>query len=173
VSDRVLRSGYEPLFIDMRGARWVGPDRYLPAESAARFEEWEFPYATVLGCAAATRYARQVGIEAIARRSPALAHDLRCGLETIPGVRVLDRGPQLSAIVTFAIDAWRPQPFKAALDAHGINSALSFREFAQFDFGDKDVDWCLRLSPHYYNTEEEVAQVVAAVAGLAAGVKAQ
>jgi selenocysteine lyase/cysteine desulfurase len=73
----------------------------------------------------------------------------------------------LSAIVTFAIEAWQPQPFKAALDAHGINSALSFREFAQFDFGDKGVDWCLRLSPHYYNTEEEVAQVVAAVAGLA------
>ncbi|WP_281068337.1 hypothetical protein [Amycolatopsis magusensis] len=32
------------------------------------------------------------------------------------------------------------------------------------DFGDKDVDWCLRLSPHYCNTEDEVASVVAAVA---------
>jgi len=167
VSDRVLRAGYEPLFIDMHGAWWTQPNRYLPAESAARFEEWEFPYATVLGCAAAARYAQQVGIDAIARRSPALAHGLRCGLESIPGVRVLDRGPELSAIVTFAIEAWQPRPFKAALDAHGINSALSFREFAQFDFGDKDVDWCLRLSPHYYNAEEEVAQVVAAVAGLA------
>ncbi|MFC3452464.1 hypothetical protein [Amycolatopsis speibonae] len=53
------------------------------------------------------------------------------------------------------------------MDARRINSALSYREFAQFDFGDKDVDWCLRLSPHYYNTEREVDDVAAAVAELA------
>jgi selenocysteine lyase/cysteine desulfurase len=166
VSDRVLRAGYEPLFIDMRGARWAGPDHYRPVDSAARFEEWEFPYATVLGCAAAARYARQVGMDAIAGRSPALAARLRSRLDVIPGVRVLDRGPQLAAIVTFAVEDRQPQPFKAAMDARGINSALSFREFAQFDFGDKDVDWCLRLSPHYYNTEEEVDQVAAEVMDL-------
>ncbi|MDP9869644.1 MULTISPECIES: aminotransferase class V-fold PLP-dependent enzyme [Streptosporangium] len=167
VSDRVLRAGYEPLFIDMHGSRWVEPGRYQPVESAARFEEWEFPYATVLGCAAAVRYARQVGVDAIARRSPALAARLRDRLAAVPGVRVLDRGPRLGALVTFAIEGWRPEPFKAALDARNINSALSFREFAQYDFGDKDVDWCLRLSPHYYNTEDEVEEVAAAVAELA------
>ncbi|MEU4227304.1 aminotransferase class V-fold PLP-dependent enzyme [Nonomuraea sp. NPDC026600] len=167
VSDRVLKAGYEPLFIDMHGARWTGPDRYQPAESASRFEEWEFPYATVLGCAAAARYARGVGVEAIARRSPALAARLRVLLDAVSGVRVLEHGPELGAIVTFTIEGWRPEPFKAAMDARKINSALSFREFAQFDFGDKDVDWCLRLSPHYYNTDEEVDQVAAAVAELA------
>ncbi len=166
VSDRILRAGYEPLFIDMRGARWTAPDRYQPVESATRFEEWELPYATVLGCAAAARYARGVGIEAISRRTPALAARLRGHLASIPGVRVLDRGPRLGAIVTFAIDGWRPEPFKAAMDARGVNSALSYREFAQFDFGDKEVDWCLRLSPHYYNTEDEVDQVAAAVDAL-------
>ncbi|MFE2290746.1 aminotransferase class V-fold PLP-dependent enzyme [Streptomyces sp. NPDC059452] len=164
VSDRVLRAGYEPLFIDMHGARWTAPGEYRAVDTAARFEEWEFPYATVLGSAAATRYAREVGLEAIAHRTPALAAKLRDRLETIPGVRLLDRGPQLAALVTFAVDGdWQPQPFKEALDARKINSALSFREFAQFDFGDKDVDWCLRLSPHYYNTEEEVEHVAEAV----------
>lgn len=166
VSDRFLRAGYEPLFIDMHGARWTSPEHYEPVKTAARFEEWEAPYATVLGCAAAARYARQVGIEAIAERTPALAARLRCRLETIPGVRVLDRGPQLGALVTFAIDGWQAQPFKDAMDARRINSALSFREFAQYDFGGKDVDWCLRLSPHYYNTEDEIEQVAAAVAEL-------
>lgn len=166
VSDRVLRAGYEPLFIDMYGARWVAPGEYRPVESAARFEDWEFPYSTLLGCAAASRYANRVGVEAIAKRSPALAADLRQRLDAIDGVRTLDRGPQLGALVTFAIEGWEAKPFKSALDAQGINSALSFREFAQFDFGDKDIDWCLRLSPHYYNTEEEVAQVAGAVAEL-------
>ncbi|MGV9883580.1 aminotransferase class V-fold PLP-dependent enzyme [Streptomyces sp. NPDC003006] len=166
VSDRVLRAGYEPLFIDMHGARWTEPGRYEPVRTAARFEEWEVPYATVLGSAAATRYAREVGIEAIERRTPALAARLRERLAPIPGVRVLDRGPLLAALVTFAVADRQPRPFKAAMDARGINSALSFREFAQFDFGDKNVDWCLRLSPHYYNTEEEVDHVADAVAEL-------
>lgn len=164
VSDRVLRQGYEPLFIDMHGARWVEADRYQPADTAARFEDWEFPYAIVLGCAAAARYARQVGVDAMSRRSPALAAQLRTALGALPGVRVLDRGPQLGALVTLAIERWQAQPFKSALDARGINSALSYREYAQFDFGDKNVDWCLRLSPHYYNTEGEVEDVAAAVA---------
>ncbi|MFD6142142.1 aminotransferase class V-fold PLP-dependent enzyme [Promicromonospora sp. NPDC060271] len=167
VSDRVLRAGHEPLFIDMHGARWTAPDAYEPVATAARFEEWEFPYATVLGSAAAVRYARDVGIEAIARRTPALAARLRAGLAPIHGVRVLDRGPDPAALVTFEIAGWQPQAFKAAMDDRGINSALSFREFAQFDFADKDVDWCLRLSPHYYNTEDEVDRVADAVAELA------
>lgn len=171
VSDRVLRAGYEPLFIDMHGARWTEPGGYEPVGTAARFEEWEFPYATVLGSAAATRYARKVGIEAIEQRTPALAARLRDRLEPVPGVRVLDRGPRLAALVTFEVEGWQPQLFKAAMDARGINSALSFREFAQFDFGDKDVDWCLRLSPHYYNTEEEVDHVADAVADLAGRVR--
>ncbi|MEV7549418.1 aminotransferase class V-fold PLP-dependent enzyme [Amycolatopsis sp. NPDC089917] len=167
VSDRFLEAGHEPLFIDMHGARWTAPGEYEPAASAARFEEWEFPYATVLGCAAAARYAREVGLEAISRRTPALAARLREGLGALAGIRVLDRGPKLGALVTFSIKGWEAVPFKEALDARRINSALSHREFAQFDFGDKDVDWCLRLSPHYYNTEREVDDVIAAVAELA------
>lgn len=167
VSDRVLRAGYEPLFIDMHGARWTEPGAYRPVETAARFEEWEFPYATVLGSAAAIRYALRVGLAPVARRTPALAARLRERLADVPGVRLLDRGPAPAALVTFAVEGPQPQPFKAALDERGVNSALSFREFAQFDFGDKDVDWCLRLSPHYYNTEDEVDAVAESVAELA------
>ncbi len=167
ISDRMLRDAYEPLFIDMHGARWIEPDRYQPVDTAARFEEWEFPYSTLLGCAAAARYALQVGLGSISRRSPALAARLRDRLAEIPGIRALDRGPQLAAIVTFDVDGWRPQPFKQAMDARGINSALSFREFALYDFAAKNVDWCLRLSPHYYNTDDEVDAVADAVAEIA------
>lgn len=166
VADRVLRAGYEPLFIDMHGARWTGPDSYRPVHTAARFEDWEFPYATVLGCAEAARYALAVGVDTVASRTPALAARLREKLQQQPGVRVLDRGPQLGALVTFAVQGWQPQEFKAALDARRINSALSFREYAQLDFADKGVDWCLRLSPHYYNTEDEVDLAATAVADI-------
>jgi selenocysteine lyase/cysteine desulfurase len=169
VSDRVLRAGYEPLFIDMYGARWTGPDTYRPVDTAARFEDWEFPYAAVIGSAVAVRYALGVGIDAISHRTPALAARLREQLAAVPGVRLLDRGERPAALVTFTVEGWAPQLFKQALDAQRINSALSFREFAQFDFADKNVTWALRLSPHYYNTEDEVDTVAAAVAELAGG----
>lgn len=48
-----------------------------------------------------------------------------------------------------------------------FNSVVSYREYAQYDFQDKGVDSCVRLSPHYYNTEDEVQQVVAVIAQLA------
>ncbi|MFC5640038.1 aminotransferase class V-fold PLP-dependent enzyme [Kitasatospora cinereorecta] len=171
VSDRLLDAGLEPLFIDMYGARWSAPGHYRPVDTAARFEEWEFPYATVLGCAAAVRYALRVGLEPVARRTPALAARLRGQLADLPGVRTLDGGAAPAALVTFAVHGWQPEPFKAAMAARGINSALSYREFAQFDFADKEVEWCLRLSPHYYNTEDEVDEVAAAVAELVGGAR--
>ena len=166
VSDRVLQAGYEPLFIDMYGADWTAPGVYQPSRTASRFEDWEFPYSTVLGSAAAVRYARGVGIEAISLRTPALAGRLRDELDALPGVQALDRGNQLAALVTIAVEGWQAEEYKTALDARRINSALSFRRLAQFDFGDKDIDWCLRLSPHYYNTDDEIDEVVAAVAEL-------
>jgi len=170
VSDRVLRAGYEPLFIDMYGAHWTGPETYRPVDTAARFEDWEFPYAAVIGSAVAVRYALGVGMDAIAQRTSALATRLRDQLTPLSGVRLLDGGRRPAALVTFEVEGWEPKPFKQALDVRRINSALSFREFARFDFADKDVTWAMRLSPHYYNTEDEVDTVAAAVAELVAGV---
>ena len=167
VSDRILRSGREPQYIDMYGARWTSEDGYQALDTAARFEDWEFPYAALLGCAEAVRYARQVGVEAGGRRARRLAASLRDKLTVLPGVEVLDRGPEPAALVTFSIAGWESRPFKNELDRRRINSALSFREFAQYDFGDKDVQWCLRLSPHYYNTEAEVDLVAGTIAELA------
>src|SRR5262249_42042517 len=152
VSDRALAAGYEPLFIDMRGARWVDFERYAPVETAARFEDWEFSYASVLGAGAAARYALDVGVDAIAERAPALGSRLREGLAQIHGVRVLDRGPELCAIVTFNVAGKPSAGLKDELAARGINSAMSLREYALYDFTEKAVEDCVRLSPHYYNT---------------------
>jgi selenocysteine lyase/cysteine desulfurase len=163
VADRVLESDCEPLFIDVRGATWVEPEAYRHAATAVRFEAWECSCAALIGCAVATRYALGVGIDRIPRRTPALGAQLRQGLQGIEAVRVLDRGRELCAIVTFTIDGRAGEAFKQQLDARGINSSLGSREVALLEFTSKDADWSLRLSPHYYNTEEEVELVVGAV----------
>ena len=103
-SDRALARGDHPLFIDMRGAKWTAPDRYDVDATAKRYEDWEFPYALVLGLRAAAEYATQVGIEEGGARARELAAKLREGISGIPGATVLDRGRDLCAIVTASLD---------------------------------------------------------------------
>ncbi|MDX1555590.1 MAG: aminotransferase class V-fold PLP-dependent enzyme [Xanthomonadales bacterium] len=160
VSDRALDTGLEPLFPDMRGARWVEADVYQPVDSAQRFENWEFAWALVLGTGAAARYALDIGLDAIQQRASGLAAELRDILREA-GLRLLDRGQELGAIVTVEVPGVEPDELIKALDKARINANLSFREYAVMDFDRKGVDWALRLSPHYYNTREELETVQA------------
>ena len=159
VSDRVLESGMEPLFLDMRGARWVEANVYQPVDTAKRFENWEFAWALVLGTGASARYALSVGMDAIQQRVVGLAADLRSRIESA-GFRVLDRGQERGGIVTVHLPGVDRDALMAGLRANRINANLSFREYAVMDFDRKQAEWALRLSPHYYNTSDEVGQVV-------------
>jgi hypothetical protein len=60
-----MARGDHPLFVDMRGATWAALDRYEIAEGARRYEDWEFPYALVLGLGAAACYAIDIAADAI------------------------------------------------------------------------------------------------------------
>ncbi len=166
-SDRVLDAGLEPLFIDMRGAAWTDADAYAPYDSAARFENWEFAYALVLGTGEAVRYAAAIGMDMIAKRTTDLAGLTRRKLQDA-GLRTLDRGSQQCGIVTVEIPNWKGPAYHAELQRRGINTAVSTRAYAVIDFDDKGVDWVLRVSPHYYNTEEEIESAVSTIAELAA-----
>ena len=162
-SDRALERGDHPLFVDMRGATWTGPDSYEIAATAQRYEEWERPYALVLGLGAAVRYALDVGVDVAHTRAFALAARVREGLRRIPGVRVLDRGRDPCAIVTASIGSLDANDVVAALGARGINTTASLGWYGLLDFAEKQVTSALRVSPHYFNTEEEVDSLVAAV----------
>src|SRR5688500_4858660 len=155
-SDRALERGDHPLFVDMRGARWTSATTYEVAASARRYEDWEFPYALVLGQAAAARYALEVGIGVAQARAWTLASTLRDALGALPGVRALDRGSTRCAIVTIEIQGRDATEIVRALAARRINVVSSLREFGIYDFEEKGVQTAVRLSPHYYNTEAEI-----------------
>lgn len=163
VSDRVLERGLEPLFIDMRGAEWIAEDRYRAVRDAKRFENWEFAWALVLGTGEAARYATAVGLEKIRDRVRALAGRLREALGAIDKVRVLDHGRELCGIVSAWIDGWNPGELVAALRDRRINTSAQIRAYAVIDYDEKGVTASLRMSPHYYNTEEEIDQTVSAI----------
>lgn len=162
-SERAMDADLEPLFPDLRGADWISEDLHQPAPDARRFESWEFAYALLLGMGVAARYALSVGLGAAQERSWALAAHLRDALQNVPGVRVLDRGPQLCAIVTAAVRGWDPRDLVLNLREDGINTSSLSLESAVLDFQEKGVEGAIRISPHYYNTVEEVDAAVEAV----------
>ena len=162
-SDRALARGDHPLFVDMRGATWIDPSRYELADSAIRFEDWEFAYALVLGLAEATKYARSIGVTVAQQRAWALAESLRSQLSSIDGVRVLDRGSVRSAIVTADIPGWYAPDLVSALRERRINSAATLRWYGLLDLTPRNITSAIRLSPHYYNTEDEIATTVDAI----------
>jgi len=163
VSDRVLDRGLEPLFIDMRGADWIAPDSYRAGQDAKRFENYEFAWALVLATGEAARYATGLGLDAIRDRARALAARLRTALAAIDNVRVLDRGRELCAIVSVSIDGWDPRQLVKALRERRINTNAQVRVYAVMDFDEKGVAASLRLSPHYYNTEQEIDETAATI----------
>src|SRR5258708_6352471 len=168
VSDRALKRGDFPLYIDMRGADWVSADTFQPAPDARRFENWEFPYRLVLGLGEAVRYALAVGIERGGGRARQLAAELRDKLKAVPGVRVLDRGDHLAALVTIEVAGWDATELSKLLRIRGINTSASIRAYAVIDMDEKQPASALRLSPHYYNTEADIASAVEAIRALPA-----
>ncbi len=166
VSDQALERGWEPLFPDLRGADWIDPDLYQPRPDAARFENWEFAYALVLGLGAAARYALDLGLPAIEQQVLHLGKALRERCAALPGVTVLDRGQRVGAIVTLHLAGHDPLAVMELLRTRGINTGYATREAAVLDFDDKGVDGALRVSPHYYNTLDEIDRFVDAIADL-------
>jgi selenocysteine lyase/cysteine desulfurase len=159
VSDRALQRGDFPLYIDMRGADWVSANDFAPAPDARRFENWEFAYSLVLGLGEAARYALEVGVERGGKRARELATNLRRKLSGLSGIRVLDRGDELAAIVTVQVAGWDASELSKLLRTRGINTSASLRAYAVIDMDEKGAESALRLSPHYYNTEEEIDRV--------------
>jgi selenocysteine lyase/cysteine desulfurase len=156
VSDQRLEAGAHPLLVDMHGATWVEADAFDLTPDARRFESWEFAPALVLGLGAAAAYALDVGLATARDRARQLAAYARTRLAMVPGVRVLDRGPELCAIVTAALAGRDAKEIKLALRARGINTSSPEREDAVIDMDEKQASSALRISPHYYNTKEEV-----------------
>ena len=166
VSDRALSMGSKPLHLDMRGADWVADRKYALRPDARRFENWEFAWALVLGLGEAAWYARQVGLDVARDRAWRLAAELRASLEEVDGVRVLDQGARLCAIVTAKLQGIDAPAAVQALREQGINTSSIDRTSALLDMDAKGVTAALRLSPHYFNTESELRAAVSAVAGI-------
>lgn len=163
-SDRALARGDHPLFVDMRGAQWLSPTDYRVAPSAVRFEEWEAAYALIVGLGAAAEYHLDVTPAVAHERAWLLAARLRQALAEVTGAIVLDLESARSALVTVVVPAWDARDLVAELRRRSVNAAATLRWYGLLTFERTDVESALRLSPHYYNTEDELEEAAEAIA---------
>ncbi|MFY9805747.1 MAG: aminotransferase class V-fold PLP-dependent enzyme [Pseudonocardiaceae bacterium] len=160
---RALLDQLEPPFLDLHAATWTSPERYEIRPDARRFESWETNYAGKIGLGVAIDYALSWGLEAIEARVTALAAGLRERLQAVDGVQVHDQGQRRCAIVTFTVDGLPAPDVQRRLAESGVNTSVSAASSARLDLPRRGLSTLVRASVHYYNTEEELDQLVNAL----------
>lgn len=155
VSDKVLERNYAPLLLDMRGADWTEFDNYELFKSAKRFESWEISYASLMGFTHALQYANNIGLHAIEHYNKGLSERLRENLKN-SGFDVWDWGKNLSSIVTFSDPDGDLGTIQNVLKENNIYFSVTQKNSALIDFTRKNINGIVRLSPHYFNTVEEI-----------------
>ncbi len=165
-----LLDDLRPFQLDVRSAVWVAPDEYEMSPGARRFESWEANIAARLGLGAAIDHALGWGLVDIAERTCGLADRLRMQLRDIDGVTVHDKGVQQCGIVTFSVDGATATDVQAELRSNDINTSVTVRTSAQFDFPERGLTELVRASPHYYNTDAEIDRLTEVVSSCARAV---
>ena len=163
VRNSVVKS-LEPPMIDHFASRWIDPSKYQLKENNELFELWEKNYVAHLGQGAAVVYAQRIGLRNIEKRVRYLAVRLRDGLETIPGITVRDIGVKKCAIVTFDSIQKPSEEIVRMLHKEDINSSVTSEDSTLLDFRSRKLSPLVRLSPHYYNTDNEVDIVLDVIA---------
>ena len=158
----------DPFVAEIGSATWDGHRGFTWADGARRFESWENSYVNMLGLGAAVRQALDLGLDQIGERAIALGQHCASGSTTCRTSPPTTSALMRCAIVTARVDehARRPRlpprwPIRAS------TSPPRFPEDNPFDHrGSAALHPLVRLSPHYYNTEDEIDRAVAAVDGL-------
>lgn len=166
VRDTMIES-LEPAMLDLHGARWVERGRYEIRKDAKRFETWESSPALRLGLAAACDYALGVGLGAIWERVASLAAILRAALSQVNGVTVHDKGRVKGGIVTFSVAGVDASRVHDLLLQRRINVSVASVYSARIDMEQRGLSEVVRASVHYFNTDDEIDRLVAAVEEIA------
>ncbi|MEM9981519.1 MAG: aminotransferase class V-fold PLP-dependent enzyme [Bacteroidota bacterium] len=166
VSARVLANDLAPLLFDAQGATWTAANHYTLVPDAHRFEFFERNYAAMIGLKAAVVYLNTLGITQVFHYNQQLLERLRTQLLRLPKVQVYDYGSQLANIITFCVEGYTLEAIAEKLQQANVYFSISRKHNAYIDFDNKGIEGVIRLSPHYFNTFEEIDAVVAIVAVL-------
>lgn len=162
VSDRALNE-VDAYPVDVAGAQWVHTDDYTLESTARRFESFERSVAVNLGLIAAAQYATDLSVPVLTGAIARNAEYLRSHLGALREWRVQDRGRQRSGIVTVRHERIATATAVEALHRADINAWEVGSHTNPRELGTRSV---LRLSPHAYNTQDELDRAVEVLADL-------
>ncbi len=147
-----------PPGLDGHSTVWTGPDEFRANPDSTRFEEFETSVAAKVGLASALCQLQELGMDTVHTQIQAISSYARDQLATIAGVTISDAPGRRSGIVTFRMDNIAAADIAArALNANiRIGSTVSAWTAAEGDAPTPVV----RVSPHIYNTEAEIDQLV-------------
>jgi cysteine desulfurase/selenocysteine lyase len=154
--DRLATGNPEPAIIDDFGAPWTDANEYILVDSARRFESHEKEPALMLGLGAAAEYAQALGLENIRKCVDDLAEGLRSELANLPGITVQNLGTEHAGLVTFTHDTVAAADITAALQNENISVKTIPRAGALLDALARDLPVLVRISAHYFNSEDEL-----------------
>jgi cysteine desulfurase/selenocysteine lyase len=127
-----------------------------------KFEAGTPAIAEAVGLGAAIDYLEHLGMERIAAAEHGLLEYANARLREVPGVRFVGTAPEKAAVVSFTLDRVHPHDLGTILDHEGVairtghHCAMPVMDFFK-------VPATARASFAFYNTREEVDQLVAAL----------
>ena len=134
----------------------------------ARFEAGTGNIADAVGLGAAVDYVEQIGMENIAAYEHEPLNYGTAKLLTVPGLRLIGTAREKASVLSFVLDEIRTEDVGAALNQEGI-AVRSGHHCAQPILRRMGVESTVRPSLAFYNTCEELDQLVAALLRLQAG----
>ncbi len=156
----------EPCYL-VNNSGGIGPDGapHLRTDAGV-FEAWEKNVAALLGFGAALAERKRWGPARIMARIAELAALLRRELAALEDVQLVDAGAAEGAIVVFRHARLSPDEVKRRLEARNIAVQVSRALHTPFDLGRRGIEAAVRVSPHAYNTEDEIARFITALKAL-------
>lgn len=160
-----------PLLVGGSGGHSAGPEQ--PDAMPERFESGTLNTPGIAGLKAGVEFIRETGVDRIRSRESALVWQLLEGLRGMPGVAVHgpDAPEKRGSVVSFTVEGFDPSRIGFQLDQDydicvrvGLHCAFSaHKTIGTFPAG------TVRVSPGYFNSEEEIEAFLKALREIVAG----
>jgi len=150
----------DPEKIDNWSAVWTSLNDYKLVPGAKRFENFERNYGLIMGLGAAVRYHLATPEKERYTYIQKLANYARTEINALEPYEIMDLGIHQCGIVTFKSNNETADTLVKHLSKNGIAASVSTPETTFIDAQKRNLTELIRVSFHYYNTIEEIDQLI-------------